>query len=86
MGVVAYREVCYKLFMATQLSATQSCQYWEANIGNFRPPTGHPKSMYIKLKSCLSVCLSDGHAAYSPDLARIDIVCADNEALIIRLL
>ena len=43
-------------------------------------------SIYIKLKSCLSVCLSDGHAAYSPDLARIDIVCADNEALIIRLL
>ena len=43
-------------------------------------------SIYIKLKSCLSVCLSDGHAAYSPDLARIDIVCADNEALIICLL
>ena len=39
-----------------------------------------------KLSVCLSVCLSDGHAAYSPDLARIDIVCADNEALIIRLL
>ena len=33
-----------------------------------------------------AVCLSDGYAAYSPDLARIDIVCADNEALIIRLL
>ena len=47
-------------------------------------------SIYIykaeKLSVCLSVCLSDGHAAYSPDLARIDIVCADNEALIIRLL
>ena len=43
-------------------------------------------SIYIKLKSCLSVCLSDGHAGYSPHLARIDIVCADNEALIIRLL
>ena len=41
-------------------------------------------SIYIKLK--MSVCLSDGHAAYSPDLARIDIVCADNEVLIIRLL
>ena len=43
--------------------------------------------IYIyKAENCLSVCLSDGHAAYSPDLARIDIVCADNEALIIRLL
>ena len=41
---------------------------------------------YIYKAEKLSVCLSDGHAAYSPDLARIDIVCADNEALIIRLL
>ena len=44
------------------------------------------RDIYIYKAEKLSVCLSDGHAAYSPDLARIDIVCTDNEALIIRLL
>ena len=49
-------------------------------------PRNYAISIYIYKAEKLSVCLSDGHAAYSPDLARIDIICADNEALTIRLL
>ena len=49
-------------------------------------PLSSSSILYIYKAEKLSVCLSDGHAAYSPDLARIDIVCADNEALIVRLL
>ena len=50
---------------------------------------GHPQHPVVTSYAIYiykAVCLSDGHAAYSPDLARIDIVCVDNEALIIRLL
>ena len=54
------------------------------NWKGYKSPFRRPGHIYKAEK--LSVCLSDGHAAYSPDLARIDIVCADNEALIIRLL